>query len=72
MTFDKTRRVFYDEEAQVFQYPTPDDPQYCVSIDLFRSRDSILHDVALHLRDKHGTSDEQLVDLLCCAAAVLD
>jgi len=72
MKMNKSGRVSYDEDSETFSFPTPGDPEYFVSIDLFRSKESILSEVVLHLRDKHGVSDEQLVDLLCLAAAVMD
>jgi hypothetical protein len=69
--FNKTGRVRFNEKSQSFDYPTPLDDRYEVGADHFQSVPGLLAEVC-HLRDKHGTSDEQLVDLLCCAAAVID
>jgi len=72
MKMNKSGRVFYDEDSETFSFPLPGDPDYHVCLDGFRSVSAVLNDVVYHLRGKHGVAGEQLLDLLCLAAAVVE
>jgi hypothetical protein len=59
----------YDPKTKTFDFPTPRDPDYFVSLDSLQGHEALLLEVC-HWREK-GVSSRQIVELLEEGAAAL-